>query len=116
MHIREIRKERSGSNTFAIYYVDAFGDNCQKEVFAKDELEAFTEFQKIYKEGEKKMRTFLLCVTTVILALLSSLTYSCTASDATITAQMRECLKAGKSYVRESSGYSCRDPFVKATN
>ena len=61
------------------------------------------------------MRTFLVCLTTVILALLSSMTYACTASDATTTAQMRECLKVGKSYVRESNGYSCRDPFVKPT-
>ena len=116
MHIREIRKERSSSNAFVVYYVDGFGDNRQKEVFAKDELEAFTEFRKVYKEGEKKMRTFMLCLTTVILALLSSMTYSCTDNRARYQANMSTCVGAGKSYVSEESGYICRDPFVKATN
>jgi hypothetical protein len=115
MHIREIRKERSG-NTFFVYYTNNWGDRAQTEVFAKDELEAFTEFQKIYKKGEERMRTFLLCLTVVILALLTSMTYSCVDSRARYQANMATCVGAGKSYVSEESGYSCRDPFVKATN
>jgi hypothetical protein len=116
MHIREIRKERSGGNTFVVYYVNNWGDNAQAEVFAKDELEAFTEFQKIHKKGEERMRTFFLCLTVVILTILTSMTYSCVDIRARYQANMATCVGAGKSYVSEKSGYSCRDPFVKATD
>lgn len=54
MHIRDIRKERSGGSTYVVYYINNLGENTQTEVFAKDELEAFTEFQKIWKKGEER--------------------------------------------------------------
>ena len=114
MHVREIRKERGNSNAFVVYYVNMFGEDSQMEVFAKDELEAFTEFQRVYKGGKEKMRTFLICCTVVILTLLSSVTYSCVDSRARYQANMATCVGAGKSYVSEKNGYSCRDPFVKA--
>lgn len=62
------------------------------------------------------MRTFFVCLTALSLALLSSLTYSCVDSRARYQANMATCVGAGKSYVSEENGYSCRDPFVKATN
>jgi len=115
MHVREIRKERNNGNTFNVYYTNTVGDFANKEVYAKDELEAYTRFHEIYEEGAKKMRVVFLCITVVLLAVLSSITYSCTDSRSRYMDNMATCVKAGKSYISEGGGYSCRDPFVKVT-
>lgn len=114
MHIRSIEASRSGKE-FRVYYVNNWGDNAHKEIYAKDELEAYTRFNEIYKEGAKRMRVVVVSGTIIIITLLSSLTYSCTDSRSRYERNMRECVKSGKNYISEGDSYSCRDPFIKTT-
>ena len=78
-------------------------------VFAKDELDAYTKGLQYMKEEEDAMRTFSLCATAVILCLLATITFACEARGDRYAANMKTCLAAGKNYVSEGEGYSCRE-------
>jgi len=109
VNVREVEK-----GTYRVEYYNAVGDPESFRISAKDELDAFTQAKAKVENGVRDMRTFILCATTAFVALVSSITYSCSDSRAQSSVDMRECAKAGKSYVSEDGGYSCRDPFVKS--
>ena len=81
-------------------------------VYAKDELDAYTKALAIIEKEEKNMRTFAICATIAFLALVSGLVYGCESRDARYSADMKACVAAGKNYVSEDEGYSCRDASV----
>ena len=79
-------------------------------VYAKDELDAYTKGIAYIERKEKEMRVFYVCVTVCILFLFSTITFACEQRSGRYTANMKHCISAGKSYVSEYDGYSCRDP------
>ena len=98
-----------GTGSYRVHYAAG-----HKDFYAKDEMDAYAQFQVWVEKDKKNMRMLLICGTVVILAILSSLTYSCQQKADRYDVNMRECVKAGKSYISEDSSYSCRDPFVRA--
>ena len=78
-------------------------------VYAKDELDAYNKGMAFLKEEEKEMRVITMCVTMVILFLLSSITFACESKGERYTNNMKHCIAKGKNYVSEYEGYSCRE-------
>lgn len=107
--------ESTGRGTFRVRF-DGIDGTTSKDFYAKDELEAFTIFQTHITKWKQNMRVFIVCATIVFLAVLASLTSNCSAKREQYSTDMRECLKAGKSYISEDDSFSCRDPFVRAVN
>lgn len=110
--ITKIQPQSSGS--YLVDYTNIDGQMRRAEVYAKDELEAYTLVQERLEKGKKNMKVAIICGTLITLTFLVSTTYGCAARDESRAAEMSMCVKAGKSYVSEAEGYSCRDPFVKA--
>lgn len=102
-----------GGGTYRVEYTNFDGVGTTMEIHAKDELDAFKQVQERLEKGKKTMKVAIICGTLVIVALLTSLTYVCEIKANQRKNEMEMCVKAGKSYVSEAEGYSCRDPFVK---
>lgn len=78
-------------------------------VYAKDEVDAFTKALSIIEKEKKEMRTITVCTTIGFLVLLSAMIHGCESRQASYASNMKQCLAAGKNYVSEAEGYSCRD-------
>lgn len=78
-------------------------------VYAKDELDAYTKALAYIEQKEKEMRTISICVTIVVLFVLCLGTFACERNDIRHDAAMARCVAAGKSFVSEDQGYSCRE-------
>jgi uncharacterized protein (UPF0303 family) len=107
------RVERDRGNTYEVNYYNYEGNREAFSVVAKDELDAFNLGQQAVNKKRANMKTFIICVTLAFVSLLTSAVAGCKISDDTYAANMATCLKAGKSYVKENSGYSCRDIIVR---
>ncbi len=105
--------ERDRGNRYAVYYHDFHGDREMFLVGAKDELDAYVQGQQALEKKKANMKTAIICATLALVALLTSAVAGCKISSDEYAANMGTCVKAGKSYVAESGGYSCRDVVVR---
>lgn len=101
-NITEITK-RSG-RTYRVEYTDSFGEQSNFEVSASDELEAFATAKKLLEKKSMTARILMLCMTATVLALFGLIGFGCSQENRF----MDSCLKAGKSYVSENNGHSCK--------
>jgi hypothetical protein len=99
--------DHAGGTEYRVWY-EAPATFAHLKVFAKDELDAYTKALAEFETREKRMRTIYICITMVILALVAALTFAGQAGRAEYRTNMAHCVKAGKSYVSEGNGYSCR--------
>ena len=69
-------------HTFRVYYKDAMNNPSRMDVYAKDELDAFTQANKLIRTEDMNLRIFFLCVAGVLLAIILGLNYAATSSRA----------------------------------
>lgn len=100
-------------NTYEVYYRDFSDDTTMFTVNAKDDLDAYVQGQQAVDKRKANMKTFIICVTIVVVAILTSSVAGCKITGSEYSTNMATCLKAGKSYVKENDGYSCRDIIVR---
>lgn len=105
--------DRGTGSTYDVYYYDFGGDRERFRVVAKDELDAYVKGQQELDKRKASMKTVIICATLSLVALLISALGGCKISSDEYAANMEVCVKAGKSYVAESGGYSCRDVVVR---
>jgi hypothetical protein len=105
--------EHHRGNTYGVYYRDFDGDIMSFTVHAKDDLDAYVQGQQAVNKKKASMKTFIICVTIVVVAILTSSVAGCQITGSEYSTNMATCLKAGKSYVKENDGYSCRDIIVR---
>lgn len=109
--VYDVDKDRG--NTYDVYYYDFGGGRERLRVGAKDELDAYVKGQQELDKRKASMKTAIICATLSLVALLISALGGCKISSDEYAANMGTCVKAGKSYVAESGGYSCRDVVVR---
>ena len=109
--VYDIEKDRG--NTYTVSYYDFAKERGRFTVMAKDELDAYAQGQKAVDKKKANMKTFIICGTLTIVALLTSALGGCKLNKDEYSANMATCVKAGKSYVSEEGGYSCRDVVVR---
>lgn len=111
--IYDVEKVSNHPHNYTVYYRDFGGDSQMFRVVAKDELDAYAQGQKAVNKKKANMKTTIICATLSLVALLTSALGGCKISSDEYAANMEVCVKAGKSYVAESGGYSCRDVVVR---
>lgn len=109
--IRGIEEDRH--NSYEVRYSALDGSTDRLVLYATDELGAYTEALKILGRKKANMKTFIMCATLMSVFILTSVVYSCDSSRANYATNMNNCVIAGKSYVSEDGGYSCRDVIVR---
>lgn len=105
--------EKDRGNTYDVSYYDFQDERCRFSVVATDELDAFAKGQQAVNKKKANMKTAIICATLSLVALLTSALGGCKISSDEYATNMGVCVKAGKSYVAESGGYSCRDVVVR---
>ena len=105
--------EKDRGNTYDVSYYNFQDERCRFSVVATDELDAFAKGQQAVNKKKANMKTAIICATLSLVALLTSALGGCKISSDEYATNMGTCVKAGKSYVAESGGYSCRDVIVR---
>lgn len=111
--VYEVDRGQGRGNAYDVYYYDFGGTREMFRVAAKDELDAYVQGQQELDKKKANMKTTIICATLSLVALLTSALGGCKISSDEYAANMEVCVKAGKSYVAESGGYSCRDVIVR---
>lgn len=102
VHITEVRCRSSGN--YQVHYAGDIGATGWLEVAAKDELEAYQKATAVLKDRSMTARVVTVCATLLLLCAFSLIGYGCSQREK----NLETCLKAGKSYVSEQQGYSCK--------
>jgi hypothetical protein len=100
-------------NTFEVNYYNYEGNREAFTINAKDDLDAYVQGQQAVNKKKAKMKILIICATIVVVAILTSSVAGCQITSSKYSTNMATCLKAGKSYVKENDGYSCRDIIVR---
>lgn len=111
--VYDVEKDIGRGSTYTVYYHDFDGGRQTFCVPAKDELDAYVKGQQAVNKKKANMKTAIICATLSLVALLTSALGGCKISSDKYATNMGVCVKAGKSYVAESGGYSCRDVVVR---
>jgi hypothetical protein len=109
--VYQVEKDRG--NTYDVFYYDYEGGREKFSVIAKDELDAYTQGQQALEKKKARMKTLIICATLSLVAILTSAVGGCAVQRHYYSATMTTCVAAGKSYVSEDGGYSCRDVIVR---
>ena len=105
--------EKGRGNTYEVFYYGYEGGRERFSVIAKDELDAYTQGQQELEKKKANMKTTIICGTLAIVAMLTSAVGGCAVQRHYSSSNMTTCVAAGKSYVSEDGGYSCRDIIVR---
>jgi hypothetical protein len=107
VRIASIEKQRGLGNTYIVYHTSADGFRKGIEVYAQDELAAYTAAAKIIRSDRMTARIIALCCTVLVLAAFLLIGVSCSRPS-----YLETCLKAGKSFSYQANPGSQPDTYT----
>lgn len=107
--IIDVQKHIRDSKRFeVVYYGSVSGERGRIDVYAKDEMDAYTQVVTKLEKVKKDMQLFIKCASTIIALIILTFFGAGQISRYYYSVNMATCVAAKKSYVSENEGYSCR--------
>jgi hypothetical protein len=107
--VREVEKIPRHPNQYIVYYNSAItGDRGRIDIYAKDEMDAYTQAVTRLEKDKQNMQLLIKCVSTIVALIILTAFGLGQVSRYYYSVNMTTCVAAKKSYVSENEGYSCR--------